>query len=464
LGGTSLYILDNIHFMNNEDLVNNIEELRSELSIPGVSVGVYRKDTVFTKGFGVTNLLHPLEVDENTLFQIGSITKTFVGTMSMMLVEKGKLGLDEPIRTYLPDFKVMDQNASSKATIRHLFTHAGGWIGDWFPSGIDQGPDAIKRYVETMKDAPQVTPLGEHISYNNAGYNLAGRILEVVTGRMFSELIKEMIFMRLDMNHSYILPWDIMTHRFASGHHLKDDSAEVATPWFIGRCSGPAGGIITCVKDMLNYIRFQLGDGTYKGKRLLSEESLEALHTPNVYYAPSQSIGLTFWVDDYRSVRALRHGGGTVGQASLLTIVPEKEFGIIVVSNSEQGRVFRPIITNYALESYLGVKTPQPEILRIPEDHLEEYVGEYKAKLTEVIVGIKDGKLTLSQKSLGGFPTEDQKPKTMDPSPPTYFGFYEKDYIIGIDKANRNTRAQFIRDEYGKISFIRANTRLHRRK
>jgi CubicO group peptidase (beta-lactamase class C family) len=450
--------------MNNEDLYNKIEEMRSDLSIPGVAVGVFKQGETFTKGFGITNNLHPLKVDENTLFQIGSITKTFVGTMTMMLVEKGKLDLDEPIKTYLPNFKVMDHKASSKATIRHLFTHTAGWVGDWFPSGIDNGPDAIERYVETMKEAPQVTTIGEHLSYNNAGYNLAGRILEVVTEKVFSDLIKEMIFMNLDMNHSYILPWDIMTHKFASGHNLKDKVIDVATPWFIGRSSGPAGGIITCVKDMLNYIRFQLGDGTFKGKKLLSKESLDALHTPSVYYAPSQSIGLTFWVDDFRRLRVLRHGGGTVGQASLLTLIPEKEFGIIVVTNSEQGRIFRPIITNYALENYLEVKTPQPNILDIPKEELEEYVGEYMAKLTEVIVGIKDGQLMLSQKRLGGFPTEDQKPKTIDPSPPTYFGFYEKDHIIGIDKTNRNTRCQFIRDGNGKISFIRANTRLHKRK
>jgi CubicO group peptidase (beta-lactamase class C family) len=450
--------------MKNEEFANKIEALRLELNIPGVAAGVYKEGEVFTKGFGLTNLLHPLVVDEYTLFQIGSITKTFVGTITMMLVEKGKLELDEPIKSYLPDFKVKDNNASLKATIRHLFTHTAGWVGDWFPSGIDQGPDAIKHYVETMKDVPQLTPLGEQLSYNNAGYNLAGRILEVITGKLFSDLIKEMIFEPLDMNHTYILPWDIMIHRFASGHHQKKDGVEVASPWFIGRSSGPAGGIITCVKDMINYIKFQLSDGTYKVKRLLSKESLEALHTPNVYYAPEQSIGLTFWIDDYRSVKSIRHGGGTVGQASLLTIVPEKKFGLIIVTNSEQGRVFRPIITNYAIENYLDVKTPQPDIMKIPIEQMEEYVGDYQAKLTEVTVGIKDGKLTLSQKSLGGFPTEDQKPQITTPSPPKYYGFYDKDNIVGIDKANRNTKAQFIRDGNGNIAYIRAPTRLHKRK
>ncbi len=131
--------------MDNDKLVEKIKGCMKELHVPGVAVGILHGDETFTEGLGVTNVDHPMSVDETTLFQIGSITKTFVGTMAMRLVEKGKLELDAPIRTYLPDFRVLDEEASEKVTLRHLFTHTAGWVGDWFPEGLGHGEDAVSR-------------------------------------------------------------------------------------------------------------------------------------------------------------------------------------------------------------------------------------------------------------------------------------------------------------------------------
>jgi len=461
-----LYKKTAIHLLSvmKAELSARINELMKKLKIPGVAIGVYHGGETSTQGYGVTNIDHPLPVDDDTLFQIGSITKTFVGTMTMMLVEEGKLDLNEPIRTYLPEFKVQDGEASSKVTLRHLFTHTAGWVGDWFPSGIDQGADAVKQYVASMADTPQFTPIGKYLSYNNAGYNLAGRVLEVVTGKVFSDLIKEMIFEPLGMENTYILPWEIMTKRYAAGHVPGEDGVEVAPQWFIGRSSGPAGGIVTSVRDMLKYIEFQLGDGSYRDNRLLSRESMEALHTPRVEYAPGHSVALTFWVDDHRSTRTLGHGGGTVGQISLLTLAPEHDFGMILVTNSAAGRIFNPKITNLALKQYIEVDTPEPDIMDLPSGELEEYVGEYEAKLTMVKIEAGDGKLVISQKYLGGFPTEDDKPEAPEYEEPLHYGFYAKDHIVGVDEVNKGSIAQFVRDETGKVSMIRFGMRLHKKK
>lgn len=447
----------------NAVLSDKIRELMKSLNIPGMAIGVYEDGGEYTQGYGVTNINNPLPVDDDTLFQIGSITKTFVGTMTMILVEEGILELDTPIRTYLPEFKLVDEDVCCKVTLRHLFTHTSGWVGDWFPSGLDQGSDAVEQYVRSMIDNSQNTPLGELLSYNNAGYNLAGRVLEAVTGKVFSDLLKDMLFEPLGMKDSYILPWEMMTKRFASGHQVTENGVEVADPWFIGRSSGPAGGIITSVRDMLKYIRFQLGDGTLNGKKILSKASLNALHTPQVVFAPGHGVALTFWVDDHRTARTLGHGGGTVGQISQLTLVPEHKFGMILVTNSATGRMFNPEITNLALKLYLDLDTPQQNLIEIPEEALREYVGEYAAKLTEVKIEEDGGKLMLSQRSLGGFPSADVKPLTVEYSKPALFGFYAEDHIIGLEESNRHTIAQFIRDKDGKVSMIRTGLRLHRR-
>ena len=111
-------------------------EILEKNRVPGAVVGILHQGEVATAAFGVTNVDHPLPVTDETLFQIGSITKTFTGTAAMRLVEMGKVDLDATVQTYLPDFKVADEDASRRATVKHLLTHMGGWVGDLF---IDTG-------------------------------------------------------------------------------------------------------------------------------------------------------------------------------------------------------------------------------------------------------------------------------------------------------------------------------------
>lgn len=447
--------------MDNKKLVNKIKRFMKKLHIPGVAVGIRRGDETFTKGFGVTNVDHPVPVNETTLFQIGSITKTFVGTLAMRLVEMGKLELDVPIRTYLPDFRVLDEEASEKVTMRHILTHTAGWVGDWFPLDLGHGEDAVARYVASMVDTPQLTPVGTVLSYNNAGFNIAGRVFETVLGKVFTEIMQKMLLDPLEMNHTYLLPWDLLTHRFVVGHSVKDDAPAVARPWSIGRASGPAGGIVTNVRDMLNYAKFQLGDGELNGNRLLEPESLEKLHTPQVHFALGNSVALTFWVDDRRAARTMGHGGGTVGQISLLTLVPEHDFAIILVTNSGNGGQLNPMVTNLALEHYLGVSTPEPTLKRTPKKKLAEYAGGYKATLTEAEVEPSGGNLVIKRRSLGGFPTKDIPP-TSEPLPPVRYGFYGEDNIIGLETPYKGDLGQFLRNPDGSIAWLRLGMRIHR--
>lgn len=448
--------------MDNAPLVEKIKALMAEHKIPGVAVGILNGDETFTAGFGVTNVDHPLEVDDQTLFQIGSITKTFVGTLGMRLAEMGKIDLDVPIRTYLPDFKVPDEDAASKATIRHLFTHTAGWVGDWFPDDLDHGDIGVAQYVDTMAEDPQLTPVGTVISYNNAGYNLAGRIYEVVLGKPFSTIAQEMLFDPLDMKHTYLLPWEVMTHRFASGHMPGDDGPKVARPWSIGRASGPAGGIITCVTDMLHYARFQLGDGTYNGERLLSKESLDALHTPQVQFSPVDSVCLTFWADDSRGIRTIRHGGGTVGQISQFVLVPEHNFGIILVTNSASGGALNTDVVNFALTHYLGIETPEAELLQKSTEELAAFAGKYEAALSGVELSVQDGELVAVMHPKGGFPARKNRPEVLKPSAPSRMGFWAEDNLVGLDGPFKAGRAQFVRNDDGSIAWLRFGSRIQR--
>jgi len=448
--------------MKSREFLAIVKDHMKTFKVPGAAVGILHGEDTLTRGLGVTNVDHPLHVDEATLFQIGSITKTFVGTLTMMMAEEGRLELDEPICTYLPEFKVKDREATEKATVRHLLTHTSGWVGDWFPPDLGQGADAVTRYVESMADTPQLTPLGKVLSYNNAGFNVAGRILEVVTGKVFSDLIKERVFEPLGMSHTYLLPWELMVHRFASGHVTKEGAPRPAQPWSIGRASGPAGGIVTCVRDMLNYGRFQLGDGTFKGKRLLGSGSLRLLHTTQVRFAPHSSVAHTFWVDDRRASHTLSHSGGTVGQISLFTLVPDHDFAMLVVTNSGAGSQITQKVTNLAMGSYLGLGTPELAPVKMPEERLRELEGKYTATLTSAEVTVKEGELYISQRSLGGFPTRDTPPASPEPSPPVRYVFYAEDNIVGTEEPSMGNLGQVLRNRDGSVAWLRIGTRIHR--
>ncbi len=234
------------HEANWERLGEFVTQTMEEKDVPGVAVGILHQGETASAGFGVTSVENPLAVTAGTLFQIGSITKTFTGTAIMRLAEMGKLDLEATVRTYVPDFKVSDEAAASGATIRHLLTHMGGWVGDLFED-TGAGDDALANYVANMASLDQLAPLGTVWSYNNSGFSLAGYIIETVTGRSYQAALKELVLGPLDLNHSYFDPGDVMTHRFVVGHNAGDEGPRWPGP---GRCRAlpmrPAGLRATC--------------------------------------------------------------------------------------------------------------------------------------------------------------------------------------------------------------------------
>ena len=158
-----------------------VEHVMREHPVPGVAVGLIADGEETVNGFGVTNVDHPLPVDGDTLFQIGSITKTVTATALMRLVERGTVSLDAPVRTYLPELRLHDEGVAAAVTLRHLLTHAGGWFGDFFDdTGV--GDDALAKYVDRLVELDQLTPLGTVWAYNNAGFNVGTGVSIPLTG------------------------------------------------------------------------------------------------------------------------------------------------------------------------------------------------------------------------------------------------------------------------------------------
>ena len=306
-----------------------------ETQTPGVAVGLLHEGEEHVAGFGVTSTENPLEVTPDTLFQIGSITKTFTGTAAMRLVERGELDLDAPVRTYLPELKLSDEDVAARVTMRHLLTHTGGWIGDYFDD-LGSGDDALARMCESLAVLPQLTPLGEVWSYNNAGFYLAGRVIEVVTGKPYEHAVQELVLDPLGLENTFFFADDVMTRRFAVGHHRNEDGPPpVARPWAIGRAHHAAGGIASSVRDLLRYARFHMGDGEGVVQRAtLDEMQTHAVRGPG---RSSSSSAITWSISERTGARLVGHGGGTNGQISLFFFAPEHELAFAVLTNHQRG-------------------------------------------------------------------------------------------------------------------------------
>jgi CubicO group peptidase (beta-lactamase class C family) len=440
-----------------EAVVSLAEAKMKEFGVPGVALGIVHDGTVSIRGLGVTNVEDPLPVTAHTVFPIASISKTFAATAMMRLVEQGKVDLRAPVRTYIPDFRVRDEAVSRDVTVWHLLTHLGGWEGQ--VSGPDRGTETLKNFVTTITDLMQVAPPGAAWSYNNAGFSLAGRVIEVATGTSINRAIRDLVFQPLGLEHAGTTAGDFIVQRFAAGHTTRDGVATLQRP-FSPSASVTAGGVGLCITDLLAYARFHMGDGTAaNGERVLARESLERMRTAQ---SPKQStddsIGISWHMRRMGTIRTFSHGGTLGGHILLLEIVPERNFAIAILTNSNVGWRVIQDVEREALRSYLGatyapnqaiahrglVETlPSAEPLARQPD-LTSYVGTYTRPSNSVVVRAEGSRLFVQER-----PNNGRQGTEMAVS------FYGPDRVVVMDGTDRGQSIEFVRDASGRVNWIR---------
>lgn len=428
------------------------------LHVPGVSIGIWHQGKEHTAGFGITSIEHPLPVTADTLFQTGSISKTFTGTLMMMLVEQGKVDLDAPVRKYLEHFKVKDKAVSQTVTVRHLLTHMGGWVGDYF-NDFGNGDDALDKMVQDIARLPQVQPLGTLWSYNNTGFNVASRIIEVVTKKPFEQAMQEMLLDPLGLDMTFFYPSDILfTHRFVVGHYVEKKELKVARPWAIGRAGNGVGGVVSTVRDLLIYARFHMSRGK---KNILSGKSLESMRLPQADTGGRGLMGITWFIRNVGGITAYAHGGATHGQQAYFFFVPDKDFACAILTNGDDGSIITAGVFSKVMELYFHAKGTLPKPIDVPGSELKEFTGRYKIGTECFDLKIKGKYLIYHHIPLGGFPTPDTPPGPA--LAPVRFAFYETDKVIGLDEPYKDALGDFFRDEAGKLRFFRIGGRAHKK-
>ncbi|MGQ0641484.1 MAG: serine hydrolase domain-containing protein [Gemmatimonadaceae bacterium] len=428
-----------------------------EYGVPGVALGVVHNGSVNIRGLGITNMEDPLPITAHTVFPIASISKTFAATAMLRLVEQGKVDLRAPVRTYVPDFRVRDEAVSRDVTVWHLLTHLGGWEGQ--VSGPDRGSETLKNFVGSITDLMQVAPPGAAWSYNNAGFSIAGRVIESVAGTSINRAVRDLVFQPLALEHAGTTAGDFIVQRFAAGHATRDGKTTLNRP-FTASVSVTAGGVGLCMTDLLAYARFHMGDGTAaNGERVLTRGSLELLRQVQVRkQSTDDDMGVGWHLRQMGQVRTASHGGTLGGHILLLEIVPERNFAIAILTNSNTGWRVIQDVEREALKSCLGatyapnqaiahrglVETlPSAEPLAQQPDPAP-YVGTYSRPSNSVVVRAAGSKLVVQERPNAGEPSAEM--------PVVFFG---PDRAVVTDGPQRGQSIEFVRDSTGRVTWIR---------
>ena len=188
--------------MSHSTLSDFVASTATTLGIPGVAVGVWADGQEIYACHGMTSIDNPLPVDRDTLYELGSVTKTYTATALMRLVAAGRVDLDAPVRRYVPDLVLADEQATAEVTVLNLLNHTSGL--DWAVLvDTGEGDDALAGYVAKMAELKLIAPPGTRASYSQAGYNLAGRVIEKVTGLTYERAVASLLFEPLGLSHSF---------------------------------------------------------------------------------------------------------------------------------------------------------------------------------------------------------------------------------------------------------------------
>lgn len=449
-----------------ESLAALVEARMKEYHVPGVALGVLRAGRTTIRGFGVRSVNDPQPVTANTVFPLASISKTVTTTAVMRLVEQGRIDLHAPVRKYLPDFRVADEAASRDVTIWHLVTHTSGWEGQL--SATDKGDETLARFVAGLATNMQLAPPGAAWSYNNAGFAVAGRVIEVVTGKTFSDAIDDLVFRPLGLELAFTRVGDVVAHWPAIGHTVSPDGTPTMQRTFTLGSTLPAGGVAMSMDNLLEYARFHLGDGAGNdGRRVLTRATLDEMKKAQLRkQGYDEDMGLAWHLRSVGGVRTAAHGGTFSGHILLLELVPEKNFAIAILTNAGTGWRLIQDVEREALRSYHGAAFAPNQAIghrglneTLPtatplarQPALTEYVGQYERPMNTVEVRVESGQLVVQV-----------RPRNRDADAPMPLSFYGPDRAVVTAGSEKQASVEFLRDAGGAVQWIRLTGRIAQR-
>lgn len=347
---------------NRSDLVSLIDKTMKDWDVPGLSVAIIRGEKViFSSGFGYRDLKNKLRVTEETLFPIASCTKSFTAFSTAILVDEKKLDWDVPIIEYIPGFQMKNIFITKNITLRDLLSHRSGMPQHYrmyYNSGLSR-----KEIISRMKYLLLSESFRNSFQYTNLMYMLAAYVVENVSGIPWEEFVNEKIFKTLHMMDSnFSLHESKITGNFSRPYRKTKDGI-IEIPYFQVGSMTPAGGIISNISDLSNWLILQINNGLFEGNQIVSSLSLTEMHTPQIRLPqylkrekfPWSFYGLGWSIRTYKGNLMVSHGGGFDGFSSLISFMPGEKLGVVVLTNMENSPV-PTILANSFYDSLLDFK------------------------------------------------------------------------------------------------------------
>jgi len=394
-----------------------VEEVLKEWQVPGLAIAVVEDGKlIHSKGYGTRNIDKGLPATPNTLFAIGSITKSFTALSLGILAEEGKLDWDKPVRDYLPGFRLHDPLASERITPRDLVTHRSGLPRHdavWYGSPFTRKEMMVRlRYLEPSKDFRSTW------QYNNLMFMAAGMLAGHLADVTWEQHVRQTILIPLGMANSNFSVLESQKRDDFALPYAREKEQILELPFRNIDQIGPAGSINSNVEEMARYLLLHLNKGKHGGKQIVAESQIQQMHSPQMVI-PGQgqytevghgSYGMGWMINTYRGHKQVAHGGGIDGFAALVSFLPEQKQGSVILTN--RGGNPLPMILSYNIFDRLLGLEPVNWRQRIGEQEKKARTAEEESK-----------KKGLTTRRMGTKPSHDLKEYAGEFEHPAYGAF-----------------------------------------
>jgi CubicO group peptidase (beta-lactamase class C family) len=433
-----------------EDLAKKIDAVMSEVYKPGQpgAAIIVRKngETIFRKGYGMADLELGVLVAPDMVFRLGSITKQFTAVAVLSLAEQGKLGLQDEITKFLPDYP----NQGRKITVEHLLTHTSGIqsytdMPEWLP--LWRKDFTLKELIDLFKNKPMQFEPGDRWAYNNSGYILLGAIIEKVTGESYEQFVDGHIFKPLGMKGSYYGSTERVIPRRIPGYQL-GKGGFVNAPYLSMTQPFAAGSLLSTVDDLAVW-----SDAVFSGK-LVKKEWIDKAFTPyKLKTGESTGYGYGWFAADFGGHRSIEHGGGINGFTTYEMTLPEDRIFLAVLTNSAiEGRDPEPRAVKIAWLT-LGLPAPEKKAVKLEAKNLDPLLGVYAGETKQEFYISRDGDKLFAQRQGGA------KNELFAASPTEFFTGDNPARILAVKDAAGNVTGIRIEARIGPARIFAKTTR-----
>jgi CubicO group peptidase (beta-lactamase class C family) len=316
-----------------------LQKTLREEKIPGLAIGIVEAGRpVYVRGFGVMDSRDPgRPVTAETLFHMASITKPFVATAVMQLVERGKVELDAPVTRYLSYFRLKDPRYRS-ITVRQMLTHTSGMpdVEDylWDKPEFDDG--ALEHYVRSLQDKVLLWDPGAKFAYSNMAFEVLGDLVAKVSGMSFEDYVGANILKTVGMTSSTLLMKGADPARLAAGHTQAKDGAVIPVARYpYNRSHTPSSNLHSSATDMVRWMIVNLNRGELDGSRILKETTYDVMWKPGAANRQGH-VGISWFLVKHKGQQVIVHGGQDDGFLTTVVLLPARKVGVVVLVNSDR--------------------------------------------------------------------------------------------------------------------------------